>query len=153
MNNLYLRARLAGRDIAIPAACVESVVKISDIVPVPAVSPHIAGLFALRSRVLTIVDCAWFIHGSKGDIADTSLAIVVTIDNHHYGLLVDAVDDILTIDSDPVAATGGVGRGWDMLGDTMLHVDDAIEAARSLLVLDVANAVNPPPSAAAGLAA
>lgn len=145
MNHLYLRANLAGRDIAVPATHVESVVKVSDVVTVPAVSPHICGLFALRSRVLTVVDCAWFIDGRSRPTADGSLAIVVTIDGHHYGLLVDAVEDIISVEEPPVTATGGLGQGWNNLGREMLHMGDA----QSLLVMDITRVVNPQQSLAA----
>ena len=37
---------------------VEAVVKLTDISPVPGMGAHVAGLSALRSRVLTIIDVA-----------------------------------------------------------------------------------------------
>lgn len=145
MSELYLKARLAGRDIAIPTAMVEGVVKLSGIVPVPAVPPHISGLFALRSRVLTVVDCAWFITAEKRMIADGSFALVATIDGHLYGLVVDHVEDIMHVETEQLALARGLGGGWERIGNEMLHIPDHT----SLLVMDMAGAVNPHQAAAA----
>ncbi|WOE76456.1 chemotaxis protein CheW [Alterisphingorhabdus coralli] len=139
MASLYLLARLAGRDIAIPAEHVESVVRVSHVVPVPAVSPHISGLFALRSRVLTLVDCHWLVEGRKRQIESEQLAIVVTIDGHLYGLLVDAVQDIIAIEDKPLPVTGNIGSGWDAIGNQMVSIADT----QLTLVLDAARVVNP----------
>ncbi|MEM1133719.1 MAG: chemotaxis protein CheW [Pseudomonadota bacterium] len=139
MSSLYLLASLAGREIVIPATHVESVVKVHDIVPVPAVSPQICGLFALRSRVLTLVDCCCFVEGHKCGYQPGQLAIVATIDGHHYGLLVDAVHDIITSEEEPIAATGDLGQGWSTIGNEMVSIDDG----RLVLVMDITNVVNP----------
>ena len=57
MAELLLIVRLAGRRIAFPAAEVEAVVELEGITPVPRAAAHVAGLSALRSRVLTVIDC------------------------------------------------------------------------------------------------
>ena len=53
---LVLIAHLAGETVALDADVVGSVVEIERIAPVPRAAPHIAGLAALRSRVLTVID-------------------------------------------------------------------------------------------------
>ena len=57
MNELLLIVTIAGSRVAFPAAKVESVVELDALSPVPRAAPHIAGLSALRSRVLTVIDC------------------------------------------------------------------------------------------------
>src|SRR6476469_3179954 len=57
MATLLLIVRLAGERVAFPAADVEAVVEIDNVVPAPGTPPHVAGLAALRSRVLTVIDC------------------------------------------------------------------------------------------------
>jgi hypothetical protein len=56
MDDLKLIARIAGQDVALSAEAIESVVEIDAITPVPLAAAHIAGLAALRSRVLTLID-------------------------------------------------------------------------------------------------
>ena len=57
MNELLLIVTIAGERVALPAAAVESVVELDTLIPVPRAAPHVAGLSALRSRVLTVIDC------------------------------------------------------------------------------------------------
>ena len=65
MNQLYLFATLAGTRIAVETREVEAVVKLTDISPVPGMGAHVAGLSALRSRVLTVIDVAALIAGAE----------------------------------------------------------------------------------------
>ena len=55
-NNLFLIAYIAGRTVAIDSAEVDSVVDIGRITPVPYAYRDVAGLAALRSRVVTVID-------------------------------------------------------------------------------------------------
>ena len=57
MNELLLVVTIAGERVALSAAAVESVVELDTLIPVPRAAPHVAGLSALRSRVLTVIDC------------------------------------------------------------------------------------------------
>ena len=56
MNELLLIVTIAGSRVALPAAAVESVVELDTLIPVPRAPVHVAGLSALRSRVLTVID-------------------------------------------------------------------------------------------------
>ena len=58
MESLYLIVRVAGDTVALRADGIGSVVEIDAISAVPRVPPHIRGLFALRSRILTVIDSA-----------------------------------------------------------------------------------------------
>jgi purine-binding chemotaxis protein CheW len=94
---LYLIADLAGSRVAIESSQVESVVHVPDIVPVPKCDPSIAGIFALRSRVLTLIDTQFHITGMQQMVQKGTLAVVTEIAGHQYGLLVDKVHDVVPI--------------------------------------------------------
>ncbi len=57
VNDMLLVVVLAGRRAALPAIEVNSVIELAEVTPVPRAAPHIAGLAALRSRPLTVIDC------------------------------------------------------------------------------------------------
>jgi purine-binding chemotaxis protein CheW len=59
--------------------------------------PSIAGIFALRSRVLTLVDTQFHITGVQQNAQKGTLAVVTEIAGHQYGLLVDKVHDVVPI--------------------------------------------------------
>src|SRR3546814_9361938 len=56
MEKLYLVARIADTRVALRSRTIHSVVTVGQPVEVPAAPPHVAGLFALRSRVFTLID-------------------------------------------------------------------------------------------------
>jgi len=111
MNQLYLLATLAGTRIAVETAEVEAVVKLTDISPVPGMGVHVAGLSALRSRVLTIIDVAALIHSRKSAVA-SPLAIIADISGHSYGLMVDAVHDICQVPEGELPLRGQLDSAW-----------------------------------------
>ena len=92
-NALYLVADLAGSRVAIESGLVESVVHVPEIVPAPMSDPSIAGIFALRSRVLTLIDTQYLITGIQQRPEKGALSVVTEIAGHQYGLLVDKVHD------------------------------------------------------------
>lgn len=112
MEDLYLICSIAGQRVALPAADVESVIEIDGITPVPLVAPHVAGLFALRSRVLTIIDSVAALELGTTAIGGAMQAVIVGCDGHLYGLLVDQVDDVVAIAAAVGSAKAALGKGW-----------------------------------------
>lgn len=144
MEALKLIARIADQQVAISADAVESVVEVDAITPVPLAAPHIAGLAALRSRVLTIIDSYAALEIGRSPRDGLLQAIVVTIDNHLYGLLVDEVVDVATIEADPDPVQAGLSRGWASAALGLIEHQDHV-----LLLLDPARIVAGPAALAA----
>lgn len=138
MSGLFLIVRMAGETVALSAAEVEAVVEIDSIVPVPGTAPHILGLAALRSRVVTVVDCAASLEGESGPGGTCRDAVVAVIDGHPYALLVDSVEDVIEIEgSDPLPAEAVAG--WRRAARFMVETEGKL-----LLVVDVAALVAGP---------
>lgn len=112
MEGLYLFAMLADTRIAVAAREVEAVVRLSDISPVPGMGAHIAGLSALRSRVLTIIDVAALIRGMPTAQRQRSFAIIADIAGHSYGLMVDGVSDICQVPGGELPLHGQLDPTW-----------------------------------------
>ena len=112
MNQLYLFATLADTRIAVETREVEAVVKLTDISPVPGMGAHVAGLSALRSRVLTIIDVAALIRGRPTPPDQRSFAIIADISGHSYGLMVDAVYDICEVPEGQLPLRGQLDPAW-----------------------------------------
>ncbi|NVD44946.1 chemotaxis protein CheW [Altererythrobacter sp. HHU K3-1] len=113
MDETLVLLTLAGRRAALPASAVGSVIEIETIVPVPKAAPHIAGLTAMRSQALTVVDCRAALGLGSHQSKPGDRAVVVTVGGHQYALLVDGVDDVEAALSEPRAIAGGFGKGWD----------------------------------------
>lgn len=112
MNQLYLLAQLAGTRVAIETREVEAVVKLTDISPVPGMGAHVAGLSALRSRVLTVIDVAALIRGRPTPVEQRGFAVIADIAGHSYGLMVDAVYDICQVPEGELPLRGQLDPAW-----------------------------------------
>jgi purine-binding chemotaxis protein CheW len=132
MASLLLIVRLAGERVALPAAEVESVVEIEALTPVPRAAAHIAGLAALRSRVLTVVDCRASLEDGRHE-GESRDAVVVVADGHPYALLVDGVEDVVEASGEARPVRTALKGGWrrvakgtvDAGGDLLLLLDPA----------------------------
>lgn len=138
MSSLYLLARVAGTAVAILTDEIEAAVRLKDIAPVPGVPAHVAGLSALRSRVLTVVDAAALITGESArcpsPAADAGhYAVVCDVGGHSYGILVDSVDDIVAIDTPPLPLCGRIDKAWEPHARAVIEQD-----GQSRFVLSVA---------------
>src|SRR5690606_27432299 len=113
MKAMILVVVIGGRRAGIPAQAVNSVIDLASITPVPRAAPHIAGLAALRSRPLTVIDCRAALGlEPAGDRAAERRAVVVEHEGHLYGLLVDAADDIVAARAEPGPMGADPGPGW-----------------------------------------
>jgi purine-binding chemotaxis protein CheW len=125
---LVLIVRLAGERIAFPAADVESVVEIDALTPVPGAAAHVVGLAALRSRVLTVIDCLASLEPGRRLGEGHREAVMAIVDGHPYALMVEAVEDVVQAEGQrrPLASLSG---GWRRIGQA------AVEAEGDLLLL------------------
>ena len=141
MNQLLLIVSVAGGRVAFPAAKVESVVELDAPRPVPRAPAHVAGLSALRSRVLTVIDCQRSLELGSTDLSGLREAAVVEIEGHHYALTVDAVEDVVEALSDPVPVRAAMGAGWERVGLGMIETEEG-----PLLLVDIDALIAGPPS-------
>ena len=114
---LYLIGAIAGRRVAIDSAPVDSVIDVTAVQPVPGAPAGILGLAALRSRVLTVVDCAIALglvaDMPRGPGPDLPLpTIVLEIDGFLYGFVLDRVDDVVAADRPLAPAGAPLGGVW-----------------------------------------
>jgi purine-binding chemotaxis protein CheW len=134
VNKLLLVVSIAGERVALPAAAVESVVELDTLIPVPRAAPHVAGLSALRSRVLTVIDCMRSLELGENRCSNgIREAAVVELDGHHYALIVDLVEDVVETLSDPQPVRAAMGSGWERVSQGMVETETG-----PLLLIDVA---------------
>jgi purine-binding chemotaxis protein CheW len=124
MSELLLIVTIAGQRVALPAAAVESVVELDTLIPVPRAPRHVAGLSALRSRVLTVIDCMRSLELGETDCSDgIREAAVIELDGHHYALIVDLVEDVVEALADPLPVRAAMGRGWERVSCGMVETE------------------------------
>lgn len=123
MAELLLIVRLAGRRVALSAAAVEAVVELEGLTPVPGAASHVAGLSALRSRVLTVIDSRVSLGLAAAAEPAIGEAIVVRSGGHTYAVLVDLVEDVVDAASAVTRVAVPTGAGWDRVTTGMVETD------------------------------
>lgn len=131
MEKLFLIAEIAGTAVAICSEHIESVVSVNEIVAIPRVDPVIAGLFALRSRVLTLVDCQYRITGEQKAFEKGNLAVIAAIGGHNFGLMVDRVRDVVSVPETAINPAVRLDKKWSALVTSLVEVEGQL-----LMILD-----------------
>jgi purine-binding chemotaxis protein CheW len=142
MKGLMLIANMAGHRVAIPAMDIESVVELEGLTPVPRSASYVAGLSALRSRVLTVIDSSASL--DIGRSAAVRHALVADWDGHLYAITVESVEDVVEAGGS-VQPVGSPLKGeWGRVTRGMIEVGGEL-----LLVVDVGALIAGPPALAA----
>lgn len=136
-GDLLVIAQIAGRRCALCALDVKSVIEIGTVTPIPRAPAWIAGITALRSQALTVIDCRRALglgHGSANEEWSTDhRAVVVAEGGHSYALMVDSIEDITTAAGEAGQVPGGFGAEWSRVATGMIET-----LAGPALLLDLA---------------
>ena len=140
---LYLIARIDQEVVALPATEIGSVVEVDQIAAVPRVPAHVAGLFALRSRVLTVIDTRSSLDLGTIDRDAAMTAVIVECDGHSYALLVDEVEDVIEA-GQPDSCPALLPASWRRAARGTIRRDE-----QAILLIDPATLVAGPEPLAA----
>lgn len=89
---------LARERFAVPSRYVFAVFPLAELVPLPGATPPVVGLTRWRGDVLTILDLRRLIANVAGALDDLSRVIVIGDAYPQFGILADAVHDMMMID-------------------------------------------------------
>jgi len=81
---------------------VQEIRNLTDITRVPFSADFIKGVINLRGSVLPVIDLKKRLGLAETPYTEDTRIVTVNIDDLHVGMLVDAVTEVLTIDSKPV---------------------------------------------------
>ena len=139
MDRSLLLVSVDGEWAAIASDIIRSVVELEAVTPVPCAPEHIAGLAALRSRAMTVVDCRRALELEPAAEEGGRLAVVVELDEFLYALVVDAVEEVVPFDSEPSEIRADLLPGWARAAIGMVET-----RAGPALVLDPATLIEGP---------
>jgi purine-binding chemotaxis protein CheW len=139
MNDLLVMAQIAGRRCALHAHDVQSVIELGTITPVPRSPEFIAGITAMRSQALTVIDCRRALGFDPVQWSLDDRAIVVSIAGYGYALMIDAIEDITTSMVEIGQVPGGFGPQWSRVATGLIET-----RAGPALLLDLATLIAGP---------
>lgn len=93
----FVTFTIDGQMFGLPIACVQDVFKPSRITKVPLAAGEIAGVLNLRGRIVTAIDMRHRLEVKRREERDASMAIGIEAKGESFGLLVDAVGEVLKL--------------------------------------------------------
>lgn len=109
----YLSFRIGSEDFAMEIAHVTEIVGIQKITEVPEVPSYVRGVINLRGRVIPVIDVRLRFKMKERDYDDRTCVVVVNIDETVAGLIVDTVNEVLTIPESKISMPTAINRGPD----------------------------------------
>lgn len=108
----WLRVVVGGASYALELLRVQEVVRLMPIVPMRGAQPAVLGVMNLRGRIVPVFDLGLWLGTGRVDADDQSRIVVVERDDELIGLLVSAVEDVVTLGRDRIEPPlPGDGRG------------------------------------------
>jgi len=109
---------LAGERYAVETRYISKVVRLTDFTPVPGTPAFLGGVLNLRGEILALVDLRAFFGISAGGLTDLSRIVVLGVDRNEFGIMADAVQEVVTLRVDevfePPASIPGAGNSYLM---------------------------------------
>jgi purine-binding chemotaxis protein CheW len=115
--NKYLTVTLENESYGMAVLKVREIIRLQKITPVPQMPPYVKGVINLRGRVIPIVDLR-LKFGLKAEIAERTCIVVVQVSvsagqSVQMGLIVDSVEEVVTLNADEIEPTPEFGTRID----------------------------------------
>lgn len=113
INDQYMVFELDNELFGIPVLSVQTIISYTEPSAIPNSPKHMKGVINLRGTVIPIVDMRLRFNIEEKEYDDTTIIIVVMIGENQYGIIVDAVSDVLTIPQDNIQTNIDLQSGID----------------------------------------
>ena len=94
--------KLLNEEYGVSILNVQEIRNLTDITRVPFAADYIKGVINLRGSVLPVIDLKKRLGMADAPYTEDTRVVTVTVGDLHVGMLVDAVTEVLTINSKPV---------------------------------------------------
>ena len=112
-GNQFLTFTLGAEEYGIEILKVQEIKGYSAFTPIPNAPPYIKGVMNLRGTVVPVVDLRTKFAMIETEYNQFTVVIVVTVGARVFGLVVDAVSDVLNIPGEAIEATPHLGADVD----------------------------------------
>ncbi|TPE54724.1 chemotaxis protein CheW [Maribrevibacterium harenarium] len=89
---------------------VKEVLRYTEIAPVPGAPSFVLGIIHLRGTVVTVIDTCQRFDLTSGEITDSTRIMILEVDGHVIGILVDAVSEVVYLRQSEIEASPNVGN-------------------------------------------
>ena len=122
---------LADERYAIETQYVCEVIRLADLTPLPGAPEFLAGVTSLRGQIVAVVELRKFFGVAPRGLTDLARLVVLGSDQPEFGVLADAVHEVVTLRKgqllEPAGAVAGVGREYlrGITADALIVLDGA----------------------------
>jgi len=141
----FLTFRLGEESYGVAVLKIREIIRMQKITLVPQMPPYVKGVINLRGKVIPVIDMRLKFNVGSDAVTERTCIVVVQIENRQtsitnsVGLIVDAVEEVMTITETEVEETPDLGGQFDgqyILGlakikgevKTLLDIDEVIMA-------------------------
>lgn len=131
MSGQWVVFQVNGQEYALSVDQVVEVLRMASLTPVAEAPPGFAGILNLRGHAVPVLDLVQRLANLKRPAGLDQAIVVVQLDGRQVGLVVDAVEEVITLDE------GSVKPPDKLLGDRNLYLGVARWNQRVILLVDV----------------
>ncbi|UGB38810.1 chemotaxis protein CheW [Frateuria soli] len=147
LQSQYLTINLAQEEYGIDILSVREIRGLTSVTRIPQSPPYLLGVLNLRGAIVPVLDLRLRFGVTREEYTSTTVTVIVAVDGRNFGIVVDAVSDVLdaadsevrpvpdmgtTVDTEYLKGLIGVGERMVLLLDVdrllRLH-DRQLEAA------------------------
>jgi purine-binding chemotaxis protein CheW len=99
---------LAGKEYGVNITQIKQVIRMRKVTPVPEAAGFVEGVFALRGKVIPLINLRKKLGISSETLNKRNRIIVTEINNHIAGMVVDSVSDIISLQDESISTPDSV---------------------------------------------
>lgn len=132
----FVTFTVEGRAYAVDIMCVREIKAWTETTRLPHQPEFMRGVLNLRGSIVPVQDLRARFGMGQTEATEDHVVVIVVVEDRLLGILVDAVSDILTVDSDQIkdVPQGSVEVGEDFL-EGLVNTDDGMVAILTLTLL------------------
>jgi purine-binding chemotaxis protein CheW len=116
MKNKYLIFSIGEERYGIRIQYVIEIIGIEDVTKVPDVPDYVKGIINLRGKVISVMDARLRFKKEEKLYDNRTCIIVINIDSITFGLIVDSVKEVASVDETDISPPPAVNRQGDSSG-------------------------------------
>lgn len=126
----WVTFRLDGETYGVNVMDVQEVLRITDIAPVPGAPPFVLGIINLRGNVVSVIDTRRRFSLAPAETNDASRIIIIESNGQTVGIQVDAVAEVLDVDSSEIETSPDVGND-----ESSRYISGMVSRGEELVIL------------------
>ena len=101
-ENQYVIFKLDNEEYGIDIMNVQEIIRPPKVTSLPCAPPHVLGIINLRGVIIPIIDLKQRLGLESSEDTDETRVIVVKVENHPYGIIVNSVQEVLRLNSEQI---------------------------------------------------